>query len=67
MEVRSPSVTVNGHVMGDQLGFVYVTPQWFDGSMLHSPTRRLAANVILQFDVLPPHSSSPLEATYCWC
>lgn len=55
MEVWSSFVTVNGHVMGDQIGLVYVTPQWFDES---SPTRRLAANVFLQFDVLPPHRTS---------
>lgn len=46
-------MAVNGHVMGGEIGLVYVTPQWFDESMLHSPTRRLAANVVLQFDVLP--------------
>lgn len=45
-------MTVNGHVMGDHyLGLVYVTPQWFDESMLRSLTRRLATNIILQFDV----------------
>lgn len=44
-------MTVNGHVMGDQIGLVYVTPLWFDESVLRSPTRRLAANVFLQFDV----------------
>lgn len=48
-------MTVNGHVMEDQIGRVYVTPQWFDES---SPTCRLAANVILQFDVLPPRRTS---------
>lgn len=52
VEVWSFSVTVNGHVMGEQIGLVYVIPQWFDES---SPTHRLAANVILQFDILPPH------------
>lgn len=51
MEVWSSFVTVNGHAMGDQIGLVYVTHQWFDESILRSPTRRLAANVILQFDV----------------
>lgn len=58
MEVWSSFVTVNGHVTGDQIGLVYVTPQWFDECMLRSPTRRLATNVILQFDILPPHWTS---------
>lgn len=51
-------MTVNGHVMEDQIGLVYITPQWFEESMLRSPTRRLAANAILQFEVLLPHGTS---------
>lgn len=51
-------MTVNGHIMGDQIGLVYVTHQWFDESMLHSSIRRLATNFVLQFDVLPPHKTS---------
>lgn len=65
MEVWSSFVTVNGHVMGDQIGLVYVTPQWFDESMLRSPTRRLAANVILQFDVLVPRRTSGGQILLC--
>lgn len=52
-------MTVNGHVMEDQIGLVYVTPQWFDDSMLRSPTRRLAINAILQFDIFTTTFSSP--------
>lgn len=54
-------MTVNGHVMGDQIALVYVTLQWFDESMLRSFTRRVATHV-LQFGVLPPHRNS---ASYC--
>lgn len=56
-------VTVNGHIMVGQIGLVYITPQWFDENMLHSPSFRLAANVILQFDVLPQHNFSLI--LYC--
>lgn len=49
MEVLRSFVSVNGHVMGGQIGLVYVTPHWFDENMLHSLTLRLAGNVILQF------------------
>lgn len=55
-------MTVNGHIMGDQIALVYVTLQWFDESMLCSFTHRLATHVVLQFDVLPAHRSS---APYC--
>lgn len=46
-------MTVNGHVMGDQIGLVYVTPQCLDQNMLRSPTRlhMLTANIVQQFDV----------------
>lgn len=55
-------MTVNGHVMGEQIGLVYVTAQWFDESALCSPTRRLAANVILH-----THTALLADIGLDWC
>lgn len=37
-------VSVNGHIMGGQIGLVYVTPHLLDGSTLRSVTLRLAVD-----------------------
>lgn len=47
-------MTVNGHVMGNHIGFVYVILQCFDQNVLRS---RLCRLTILQFIVVPPHST----------
>lgn len=45
-------LTVNGHVMGDHIGLVYVVLEWFDQNILLSRLFRLT---VVQFIVLPPH------------
>lgn len=47
-------MTVNGHVMGNHIGLVYVILQCFDQNVLRS---RLCRLTVLQFIVVPPHST----------
>lgn len=51
--------------MVGQISLVYVTPEWFDENILHSPTLLQAANVTLQFDVLPQQLLSNVALSSC--
>lgn len=44
VEVLRSLVSVNGHIMGGQIGLVYVTPHLLDENTLHSVTLRLAVD-----------------------
>lgn len=44
VEVLRSLVSVNGHIMGGQIGLVYVTPHLLDENTLRSVTLRLAVD-----------------------